>query len=89
MYKYSNIKKNDMNVNVVNALESNYGNDWTITTAPSNLCWSSVAISSTGQYQGAAASGRGIYLSSNYGNDWTITTASNLYWSSVVLSSTG
>ena len=57
--------------------------------------WQAVAVSSTGQYQTAVASGPpngNVYLSSNYGRSWSPTNTgatSNSTWSSVAMNATG
>ena len=54
-----------------------YGNTWNVKTQVSplpplsNIDWSSVCISYTGQYQ-LASSTSNAYISSDYGNTWTI-----------------
>ena len=70
-------------------ISSNYGQNWTKTSALI-LNWTSVSISSSGQYQTGVVYGGGIYISYNYGVTWTITSApSNVNWTSVSLSSSG
>jgi hypothetical protein len=51
----------------------NYGVNWTLTGAPTNVVWWANSVSSTGQYQSAVifdAVLRRIYLSSDYGVTW-------------------
>ena len=56
-------------------------------SAPSSVSWSSVAISSSGDYQTAVSNGY-IYTSSNYGQTWDQNaSAPNLNWQSVSMSS--
>ena len=58
-----------------------------------NRSWSSLSISSTGQYQTAVVSSGGIYTSYNYGINWTLVPDANGAisgnWISVSISSTG
>jgi len=63
---------------------------WTKTTAQNNVEWSSVSISSSGQYQTAVMNQSNGYIatSSNYGQTW-ISGPSYPYISSVSLSSSG
>ena len=53
--------------------------------------WSNVAVSNTGQYMLAAATGAGLYMSSNFGSTWTQVSAAMLYaaWSAAQISATG
>ena len=74
------------NVNYVTFTETG-SSTWT--AKESGRYWSSVSLSSTGQYQTAVANyGGKIYVSSDYGNTWTAKD-SNRNWNSVSLSSTG
>jgi hypothetical protein len=50
---------------------SNYGQTWTQQNSSSVRNWSSVAVSSTGQYQAATDNGGYIYTSPDYGVTWT------------------
>ena len=60
------------------------------TSAPTDINWFSVSLSSSGQYQTAVARGSGIYTSSNYGQTWTQNnSAPSANWYSVSLSSSG
>jgi hypothetical protein len=76
---------------------NNYGNTWSKNiSAPQTQQWTSVAISSSGQYQTATIKyGNGLYISNDYGNTWTqnvniIIKGWNSYeWSSVAISSSG
>ena len=70
---------------------TNFGTNWTITSAPSSVIWESSSISASGQYQTALSYGVGIYTSSNYGVTWTKNTSvpDNLNWFSVSMSSSG
>ena len=54
----------------------------------SNQQWSSISVSSTGQYQSAVVAGGYIWQSLDYGNNWT-STATSKSWMSVSVSSTG
>jgi hypothetical protein len=53
--------------------------------------WSNVALSNSGQYMLATATGAGLYLSSNYGSTWIQVTSAmiNAIWSSAQVSATG
>jgi hypothetical protein len=53
--------------------------------------WSSVALSNTGQYMLATATGASLYLSSNYGSTWIQVTSAmiNAIWTSAQVSATG
>ena len=66
-------------------ISSNYGQTWSISSAPVAQ-WMSVSLSTTGQYQIAAIYGGGIYSSSNYGQNWAITSAPSLNWSAITIS---
>jgi predicted acyltransferase (DUF342 family) len=61
----------------------------------SAVSWQAVAVSSTGQYQTAVASGPpngNVYLSSNYGRSWSPTNTGatdNSVWSSIAMNATG
>jgi len=66
----------------------NYGVTWSTTTAPSSN-WSSITISSTGQFMAACINSGGIYTSSNYGTTWTLTSATTAVWSGISMSSSG
>ena len=76
---------------------SNYGANWVLVPtengAPTNVSWSAVTMSSTGQYQTATVFAGGIYRSLNYGANWalvpTANGAPNVDWSRVAMSSTG
>ena len=72
---------------------SNYGVTWVERTATGNKEWSSVSLSSTGQYQTAVIYNifdNNIHTSSNYGVNWVgITATGGKTWTSVSLSSTG
>lgn len=50
--------------------------------------WTSTAMSSTGQYQLAAATTGGLFLSSNYGSTWTMITSVS-GWGSIAVSASG
>ena len=70
-------------------ISSNYGNNWTKILHPDNKSYTSVAISSTGQYQIVCeTTNNGVYVSNNYGKSWTIATSIS-YASSVSISGTG
>jgi hypothetical protein len=64
-------------------------------STPSNQCWSSIAMSSSGQYQSACidlVSGTGgIYISTNYGNTWSLSSAPSfsIRWITLAMSGTG
>ena len=65
-----------------------------ISTPPSPMVpqnWSSTAISNTGQYMLATATGAGLYMSSNFGLTWTQVTGTLLsaIWSAAQVSATG
>lgn len=49
---------------------SDSGNSWTMTSASTNLDWSTVASDQTGQYLQAAATGNGQYFSNDWGKTW-------------------
>jgi hypothetical protein len=53
--------------------------------------WTSVSVSSTGQYQAACGFTNGpIYTSSNYGNNWSlVTNPTNLNWTGISISANG
>ena len=53
--------------------------------------WSSTAVSNTGQYMLATATGAGLYMSSNFGATWTQVTGAmlNAIWSAAQVSATG
>jgi hypothetical protein len=80
---------------------ANYGATFTQNTSPdvsSPLWWKTISMSSTGQYQSAAALTHGIgitgpdyiYTSSNFGNTWTKQTQfGSQLWSSVAVSGSG
>ena len=71
-------------------ISSNYGINWSqILSVTPTLYWQSIAISETGQYQIAGATGDYIYLSNDYGVNWSITSAPMAQWYSVAISSTG
>jgi hypothetical protein len=67
---------------------------WTsVTSLPTGLKWSSIALSSSGQYQTVVAGNAegNIYTSDNYGKSWNkqILVDSNFYWFSVSMSASG
>ena len=70
--------------------DGNFGNNWTAKTSTGTQNWSSVAVSSSGQYQTALVYDGYIYTSSDYGNNWAeqLSDASR-NWSSNAISSTG
>ena len=83
---------------------SDYGNTWSITSAPQTITtdtfgisitqlahWSSISISASGQYQSAVIFEGGIYTSNNYGTTWShnISAPSGSRWSSISISSSG
>jgi photosystem II stability/assembly factor-like uncharacterized protein len=51
--------------------------------------WSSISLSSSGQYQSACVLSGGILYSSDYGNTWTGYSAAPQLWTSISLSSSG
>ena len=53
--------------------------------------WSSTALSNTGQYMLATATGAGLYMSSNFGSTWTQVTGTLLsaLWSAAQVSASG
>jgi hypothetical protein len=53
--------------------------------------WSNVALSNTGQYMLATATGSGLFLSSNYGSTWSQVSSAMLQaaWTSAQVSATG
>ena len=70
----------------------NYGVTWTINnSAPNNVNWANIAISSNGQYQTACVYNGSIYNSSNYGVTWIANnSAPNSYsWEGLAMSYTG
>jgi len=69
-------------------VSQDYGNTVIIANCP-YIVWSSVAVSSTGQYQVATAYGDYIYYSSNYGLDWSIIYSNDTNWSCVAISANG
>jgi len=71
-------------------ISQNFGSTWSLTTLSTSLTWSSISMSSTGQYVAACAIGDGIYISSNYGSSWTLFNNSSPFnWSSITISSNG
>jgi photosystem II stability/assembly factor-like uncharacterized protein len=57
---------------------------------PSDVVWSSIAASSSGQYQVVAAPDTSIYFSENYGVDWDSTDSpDNVTWVSLAFSAQG
>jgi hypothetical protein len=72
---------------------SNYGSNWTQTSAYSDSSgWTSIASDSTGQYLAAVVRGVDGYIhtSSNYGVNWTqITAPYSEGWASIASDSTG
>ena len=60
----------------------------TATTASPILAWYSTSISSTGQYQSAAANGGNIWRSIDYGATWA-SVANSTAWLAISVSSTG
>jgi hypothetical protein len=68
----------------------NYGQNWTISTAP-NAFWRSIASSSTGSQLIAGQVGLGsIYYSSNYGSSWTVALgAPGADWFGMAMSANG
>ena len=67
---------------------SDYGSNWSqVTTIPKN--WTSVSVSSSGQYQTAVVNGEYIYISSDYGATWTPITTYSKNWTAVSVSSSG
>jgi hypothetical protein len=67
---------------------SNYGVNWVERTSSGIKSWVSISLSSTGQYQTAAA--RSINISSDYGVNWVeITSTRGVIWKSVSVSSSG
>ena len=65
---------------------SNYGITWTASLDGFGFAWSSISISSSGQY--AYVCGGGIWYSTNYGINWT-TSNPSLGCYSIAISSTG
>jgi len=65
-----------------------FGTLSTWSLASSILNYTSICMSSCGQYQSACVSTGFIYISSDYGNTWT-QVASSLAWISICMSSTG
>lgn len=75
---------------------ANYGQNWqglsVLTGLPTNVAYTSVSTSSTGQYMATCVSGGLVYLSSNYGNNWTstgLTLPTTTGYPSIAVSSTG
>jgi hypothetical protein len=68
---------------------SNYGQTWNSIALTGNI--SSIAMSSSGQYQIACAFGtHGIYYSTNYGVSWTVSNApTSPQWHEVCISASG
>ncbi len=63
------------------------GQTWTLTSANTNLNWTSMASSADGSKLAATASG--IYLSTNSGAEWTTSSAPAEAWSSIASSADG
>jgi len=85
---------NTNNTNSVIYKSLDYGVTWSINTStPTNANWSSVALSSSGQYSIAGSNnstGTGLlYKSSDYGVTWTNVSPITGTWISVALSSSG
>jgi hypothetical protein len=59
------------------------------TSAPQNISWYSIAMSSSGQYMAATADGGRIYISSNFGSTFATATAPSNTWNSIAMSSSG
>lgn len=68
-------------------VSTNYGFDWTLTTAPSTNSWSSVACSADGNQILAAVLDGPIYVSRDAGLTWRQSSAPTGHWSSVACSS--
>jgi len=67
---------------------SDYGVNWTQTSAPS-ASWFSITSDSTGQYLAAVINNGSIYTSSDYGSTWIQTSAPSAQWNSITSNSTG
>jgi len=65
---------------------SNFGDIWA--AKDSNRFWTSISVSSSGQYQSAVVLNGQIYVSSDFGNKWSAKD-SNRGWQSVSVSSLG
>ncbi|NBQ68904.1 MAG: hypothetical protein EBU46_08760 [Nitrosomonadaceae bacterium] len=66
-----------------------FAQNWTQSNS-AILNWFALAISSTGQYQIAAAFGGSIYYSSTYGQTWTVVTSSpTASWGHIAMSASG
>jgi hypothetical protein len=69
-------------------MTTNYGTNWSAKTLYIDR-WSSIAMSSTGQFVAAASAIGNIYQSSNYGVDWTLSSAPNIGWTGVTMNYPG
>ncbi len=85
-----NIKQQWFNSGTV-YVSSDYGQTWTekIIWGDSAQAYMAVKVSSTGQYQTAAALGEGIYTSNDYGATWTVSSTLLKQWSAIAMSSDG
>ena len=62
---------------------------WTLTGAPTNANWFSLAVPPKGGTLAAAVYGGGIYVSTNGGSNWRLTAAPSQNWYSIACSSNG
>jgi photosystem II stability/assembly factor-like uncharacterized protein len=69
-------------------LSNDYGVNWTRVININSQRVRTLAISSSGQYQAAAAYGSNLYISSDFGITWTTTNIST-NWNSVSMDGTG
>ena len=81
------ISSNKSSISSSRNSSNDFGNNWVAKSISAN--WSSVSLSSTGQYQYALIQGGQIYYSSDFGNTWNQTTIDSKNWSSVSVSSSG
>ena len=83
-------------------ISSTYGNSWSLISGllndgsqagpsglPGNNAFSSIALSSTGQYQATVIYSNFIYISANYGNNWKAVTENGLPYLGISISSSG
>lgn len=75
-------------------LSSDLGVTWSQTSVPSNLAWTSVSSSSSGQYVMATSSGAtggagSIYVSKDNGASWNEALTGSLNFNSIAVSSSG
>jgi hypothetical protein len=65
------------------------GQEWQLTSAPTNLTWVAVAMSADGSKLAAASTNGPVYVSTNFGGAWQLSKAPTNDWSAIASSADG